>query len=395
MNILNVCSNFDPVTGGGEAERTFQMSKFLLIAGANCRILTVDTGLSKQRKMELGEARVVALPCLLRRFYVPKVSIRYIQQLVEEADIVHLIGHWTLLNALVYWAIRKARKPYVVCPAGALSIFGRSKIIKNIYNVVVGNNLVKDANMCIAVTHQEINCFVSSGITAGKVVVIPNGIADADFISCDVDNFRKKYSLGARPFILFVGRLNLIKGPDLLLRAFCNLKDRIENVDLVFVGPDGGLLKELESLVQEMGLGTRVHFIGYLGGADKSDAYHAAELLVIPSRHEAMSIVALEAGICGTPVLLTDQCGFDQLEETGGGWVVSASVEGLEKRLVEVLLSPELIKPAGLNIKRYVAEYFSWNVVVQTYLSLYSQLVAAPGGAPFARPSTVDQRAGA
>lgn len=390
MNILNVCSDFDPVTGGGEAERTFQMSKFLMIAGANCRILTVDTGLSEQRKMELGEARVVALPCLLRRFYVPKMSLRYIQQLVDEADIVHLIGHWTLLNALVYWAIRRARKPYVVCPAGALSIFGRSKIIKNVYNSIVGNKIVRDANMCVAVTQQEINCFASSGVTAEKVVVIPNGIADAEFISSNVDSFRKEHSLDARPFILFVGRLNLIKGPDLLLRAFCNLKDRIDNIDLVFAGPDGGMLKELESLTEEMGLGNRVHFVGYLGGTDKSDAYHAAELLVIPSRHEAMSIVALEAGICGTPVLLTDQCGFDQLQEKGGGWVVPASVEGLEKGLVEILLNPELIKPAGVSIKKYVAEYFSWNVIVQTYMSLYFQLVAASG-----RTSTIDQRAGA
>jgi glycosyltransferase involved in cell wall biosynthesis len=150
------------------------------------------------------------------------------------------------------------------------------------------------------------------------------------------------------------------------------------------------MLKELESLTEEMGLGNRVLFVGYLGGTDKSDAYHAAELLVIPSRHEAMSIVALEAGICGTPVLLTDQCGFDQLQEKGGGWVVPASVEGLEKGLVEILLNPELIKPAGVSIKKYVAEYFSWNVIVQTYMSLYFQLVAASG-----RTSTIDQRAGA
>jgi glycosyltransferase involved in cell wall biosynthesis len=395
MNILNVCSNFDPVTGGGEAERTFQMSKYLLVEGVNCRILTVDNGLNEQRKIALGDAMVIVLPCLLRRFYVPRVSLRYIQQLVDEADVVHLIGHWTLLNALVYWAIKRARKPYVVCPAGALPIFGRSKIIKKIYNLIIGSKIVRDANMCISITDQEVDCFISSGVPPEKVLVIPNGIADADFTSCQVDNFRKKYSLGVRPFILFVGRLNLIKGPDLLLRAFCNVINRIDNVDLVFVGPDGGLLQELESLARATGLENRVHFIGYLGGADKSDAYHAAELLVIPSRHEAMSIVALEAGICGTPVLLTDQCGFDQLQETGGGWVIPASVEGLEKGLVEILLRPELIKLAGVNIKSYVAENFSWNTIVQAYMGMYVQLIAVSNGMSFAQTSTVDQRAGA
>ena len=374
MKILNVCANFDPFTGGGEAERSFQMSKSLLLTGEDCRVLTVDTGLTDLRKNALGETGVIALPCWFKRFYVPKVSLRYIQQLVDAADFIHLIGHWTVLNVLVYRAIRRAKKPYVICPAGALFIFGRSKILKLIYNVLIGNRIIKNANACIAVTDEERNYFISSGVAARKVIVIPNGIAESDFKSSDVDVFRRKNSLVSKRFILFVGRLNLIKGPDLLLRAFCNIKDQHNNIDLVFVGPDGGLLRELKSLVRLQGAESRVHFAGYLGGADKSDAYHAAEMLVIPSRHEAMSIVALEAGMCGTPVLLTDQCGFNQLEENGCGWVVPASVEGLERGLAAILSNPEQIESAALNIKKYVTEHYSWNVVVQSYRGLYAQL---------------------
>lgn len=380
MNVLNVCSNFDPITGGGEAERSFQMSKFLLMAGVTCRVLTINTGLSGQRINALGEAGVIALPCWVRRFYIPKVSLLHIQRLVDASDVVHLVGHWTILNALVYRAIRKTKKPYVVCPAGALSIFGRSKILKKIYNLMIGNKIIRNAATCIAVTSGEKNYFISSGVAAERILVIPNGIAAADFISNDVGGFRKKYALGPKPFVLFVGRLNLIKGPDLLLQAFCNLKNRIGNVDLVFVGPDGGMQEQLKTLAQEAGVGNRVHFIGYLGGAEKSDAYHAAELLVIPSRHEAMSIVALEAGICGTPVLLTDQCGFDQLAKIGGGWVVPASVAGLEKGLIEVLSHPDLLGPAALSIKQYVAEYFAWDIIVQSYKNLYTHLTVTSAG---------------
>lgn len=380
MNVLNVCSNFDPVTGGGEAERSFQMSQFLLLAGVNCRVLTIDTGLGKQRQMVLGEGRVIALPCLNRRFYIPKVSFRIIEDLVHQSDVVHLIGHWTVLNALVYFALRKAKKPYVICPAGALSIFGRSKALKKIYSFLVGARIIRNAACCIAVTAEEKKYFISSGIAVEKILVIPNGIAATDFTSCNVNNFRKKYALGSRPFVLFVGRLNLIKGPDLLLHAFCSLKDMVRHVDLVFVGPDGGMLEQLKTLAQEAGVAGRVHFLGYLGGDEKSDAYHAAELLVIPSRHEAMSIVALEAGICGTPVLLTDQCGFDQLARIRGGWVVPASITGLQSGMLEVLQSPELLAPAAFNIKQYVTEYFSWNIIIQQYKKIYAQLIATSVG---------------
>jgi glycosyltransferase involved in cell wall biosynthesis len=225
------------------------------------------------------------------------------------------------------------------------------------------------------VTQAEKNYFISSGVASEKIVVLPNGIAESDFVSKNTDEFRKKYSLGARRFILFVGRLNLIKGPDLLLHAFCALKDKIPEVDLVFAGPDGGMLQQLREITEHQGMNNRVHFVGYLGGAEKSDACHAAQLLVVPSRHEAMSIVAIEAGMCGTPVVLTDQCGFEQVQEIGGGWVVPATVEGLTQGLLKVLSQPDLIKPAGLNIRRFVVQYFTWNTVVLSYINLYARLI--------------------
>lgn len=352
------------------------MSKSLLTAGEECRVLTLETGLTDYRINVLGDARVIALPCLLKRFYIPRVSFKYIQQIVDDVDVIHLIGHWTVLNALVYRAAKKSGKPYVVCPAGALAIFGRSKFIKFVYNLIIGKNIIKNANACIAVTADEKDYFVSFGILNKDVVVIPNGIAEDDFKSADVNGFREKNSLGGRPFILFVGRLNLIKGPDLLLQAFRDIKDRYKDVDLVLVGPDGGLQHELKRYVQMEGMEGRVHFIGYVGGADKSNAYHAAELLVIPSRHEAMSIVALEAGVCGTPVLLTDQCGFNQLPEAGGGWTAPATVEGLHQALEKILADREARRSAAQKIKAYVHRYYGWDVIVESYKILYARLLS-------------------
>lgn len=372
MKILNVSNTIDPVTGGGEAERSFQMSKFLAQSGADCRVLTIDTGLSAERKNFLGEGRVIALPCILRRFYIPKFSFRVINEIVADADIVHLMGHWTFLNAIVYLAIRKQNKPYVVCPAGALAIFGRSKLFKQIYNFVIGEKIIRNATMCIAVTPDETGSFVSYGVKPNKIHIIPNGVAEIDFLAEDNKGFREKFGIGVRPFILFVGRLNLIKGPDLLLKAFCEIKNKYPEVDLVFAGPDGGMLSELKSIVKNESAENRVHFLGYLGSIDKSYAYHAAEFLAIPSRHEAMSIVVLEAGVSGTPVLLTDQCGFNQIADMGGGWVVPATVEGLRDGLTDVLSSSGQIEVAASKIKKYVVDNFSWTTIVKEYWKLYS-----------------------
>lgn len=374
MKVLHVNHLIDSAVGGGTAERTFQMSRFLSDAGVRCSILTTNIGLTPERKMGLAGIEVLAYPCYSKRFYLPKFSYREIRQLIKSVDIVHLMGHWTFLNALTYLVASRMGKPYVVCPAGALPIYGRSSIPKKLYNLVVGNRIIANAAGHIAITKDEIPQFQAHSITADRVTVISNGINSADLSERDDDSFRRKYSLGSEPFILFVGRLNRIKGPDLLLKAFYNVKDELPAYHLIFAGPDGGMLAKLKELA-ESGLGKRVHFVGYLGGTDKSWAYHAATLLVIPSRQEAMSIVALEAGITGTPVLLTDRCGFDEIATIGGGMVVPASVEGLQKGLLDILSDTLQLKKMGGNIEKYVRENFTWDSVINKYLQLYRQIL--------------------
>ena len=94
---------------------------------------------------------------------------------------------------------------------------------------------------------------------------------------------------------MFVGRLDPIKGPDLLLEAFSNLNNRFSKFHLLFAGVGNVMQRALENRAGDLGIKDRVHFLGFLSGIKKSWALHSAKLLVIPSRREAMSIVVLEA----------------------------------------------------------------------------------------------------
>ncbi len=380
MKILNVNMSIDPVTGGGTSERTLQMSIHLAKKGMKCSILTTDTGITPDyiKDMERKGVDIYAMQAINSRFYLPKYgSSKTITNLVQQSDIIHIMNHWTVLNALVYNSIRKLRKPYVVCPAGALNIYGRSKISKTVYNWLTGRRIVRNAKRQIAVTYDEINQFISYGVDSSTINVIPNGINEDDFQDKDVIGFREKYDLRNNPFIMFIGRLNHIKGPDLLLRAFCNVKDKLDGYHLVFAGPDGGLLDELKHLSGRSDAGNRVHFIGYIGGKEKSRAYHAADLVVIPSRQEAMSIVLLEGGITKTPVLITDKCGFNEIADVDGGMVVEATIEGLEKGLVEMLKDSSVMKEKGRNLYKYTHDNFIWDKIVDKYINLYQEIVSA------------------
>jgi len=376
MKILNVNNTLDPVNGGGSAERTLQLSRCFADFGADCTVLSLDTGVTEAVRKKAGRARMVTLPCRVERYFVPSLSWRTLSELVLSTDVIQLMNHWTVLNAMVFHYARLYRKPYVVCPAGAIPMFGRSRVLKGFYDMVVGKRIVGEADACIAISRNEIQDIETYGVEQGKIFVIPNGIDPGDYVRQDNQDFRRKYGLPDAPFILFVGRLNRIKGPDLLLEAFTRLV-RTAGLPhhLAFAGPDNGMLDELQTATVRDGMEGRVHFLGHLGGEDKSQAYHAADLLAIPSRQEAMSIVVLESGISGTPVLLTDRCGFDDVALVKGGTVVPASVEGLQEGLRTMTGDPGQLKTMGKNLEMYVRDNFQWERVVKRYLDLFEKIV--------------------
>jgi glycosyltransferase involved in cell wall biosynthesis len=376
MKILNVFMSLDPVNGGGGVERTYQLSKSLIKAGHQCSVLTTDLGLTKERIASMNGVHVIALTSLNKRFYFPKFSFKEIRKTVEDADIVHFMGHWTLLNAIVFKAVQSLKKPYCVCPAGSLPIYGRSKFLKLTFNFLIGRKIIRSASAHIGISVNEIEQYKEYGVSPQKISIIPNGINPEDLNSRDIAHFRDKIGVGNSPFILFVGRLNSIKGPDLLLKAFCQIKDQHEDVHLVFVGPDGGMLKELKQVSERLSVNSKVHFIGYLGGKMKATAYHAADLLAIPSRQEAMSIVVLEAGITATPVILTNRCGFNQVADIGGGVVVNASVVGLKKGLLELLSNRQTLKKLGLVLEKYVRENYTWDSIIQKHIQLFNDVLS-------------------
>jgi len=371
LHILHVNMSLDPVTGGGGAERTVQLARAFVRGGYSSTLLTLDLGLDEQFQEELKQDGLDALllPCVSKRFYIPWLSLRKIASKVKSVDVIHIMGHWTLINMVTFLFCLVYKKPYVVCPAGALPIFGRSKIIKKIYNKLIGQRMIRHADACIAITEHEIEHFANYGVPPSHVSVIPNGINRIDFESVDNNGFKAKHGIKG-PFILFVGRLNEIKGPDLLLDAFIELNGKYPSLELAFAGPDGGMLNDLK----ERSSDPLIHYLGYIGGNEKSQAYHAADLLVIPSRQEAMSIVALEAGASGTPVLITDQCGFDEIETVGGGKVVAATVESIKNGIESMIDGGDLLG-MGESLNSFVNDNYQWDEIAGRYLSVYESIL--------------------
>jgi glycosyltransferase involved in cell wall biosynthesis len=99
---------------------------------------------------------------------------------------------------------------------------------------------------------------------------------------------------------------------------------------------------------------------------------------VVPSRQEAMSIVALEAAVCGTPVMLTDQCGFGEIKMVDPRLEVLATAEGIADGLVQLIMEPGLLDRVGPAFEDFVSRRYTWSVIVSEYLDLYKAILANP-----------------
>jgi glycosyltransferase involved in cell wall biosynthesis len=377
MKVLHVSDAIDPSLGGGTAERTFQLALALHRAGADCTVLCTNLGLGEKRLAELRSIKLIAVPTLMRRFLVPRISWKRISTLVADADVVHVTGHWSVLGALVCLAALRLGRPYVYCPAGSLRVFGRSAPLKRFFNWMVGKRIVLGASRCLAVTALEREQFHEYGVADSEIILLANGVHPDPDMLVDPKAFRDRYGLEGVPLILFLGRLSPIKGPDLLLTAFEKIAAQLASTHLVFAGPDAELGEPLRARVVAAGLSDRVLFTGFLAGQDKQCALAAADLLVVPSRQEAMSLVALEAGLCGTPVLLTDQCGFDEVQSMGGGGVVSVNADELAKAMHALLQDPQGLRAKGERLRELVLSRYTWDGLTQRALALYGDLKSA------------------
>lgn len=204
-----------------------------------------------------------------------------------------------------------------------------------------------------------------AAITGSKDVrVIANGVDTKRFIPEDKVEVRKRWNIPVNtPVIGAVGRLELVKGHDVLLDAMIGLPD---GVICVIVGA-GSQLGALKEKAKALGIEHQVIFVGNVG--ETSGIYSAFDVLCLPSRAEGLPLTVLEAQSCGVPVVATDVGSVRDAVCPDIGRVVSPEdPEELAMALLDMLRDGELTSP-----RAFVAENFSW----ASTLSAYAQLVKA------------------
>lgn len=145
----------------------------------------------------------------------------------------------------------------------------------------------------------------------------------------DPDFFAPKYNGSERQTILVVGNLLAGKGHELVLRALGKLKESHPDLQCKMIG-EGADRDRFTRLAQDLGIGSRVSFLGRRSRTEVADAMRSCTVFVLPSRNEGLGCVYLEAMACGKPAIACNGQGIEEIIRHGeNGWLIP--VDGLEE----------------------------------------------------------------
>lgn len=215
-------------------------------------------------------------------------------------DIVH--GHSSKAGALTRLRLPGFHAPRVYTPHAFRTMDPTLGRIGRLIFGSIETILAKPfTDHLICVSDDEYAHALSLGMPARKLSVIINGVAPPPL---DMANtVRASFGISADTFVFgFVGRLSPQKAPGRLIEAFRNAASRLPNAELIMVG-SGELEQEVRTAIAESGVQKRIRLTSAFTGPQAVPAF---DVLVMPSRYEAMSYVMLEAAASGKPIVSTD-----------------------------------------------------------------------------------------
>jgi glycosyltransferase involved in cell wall biosynthesis len=210
-------------------------------------------------------------------------------------------------------------------------------------------------------------------------MVIPTGIDIENYRNIpSKGHFREKFNIPKeKKIVLFVGRLDPIKGIDILIEAFADIED--EKCLLVIIGPDHGFQNEINRLVKKYELENKVIITGALPDhKDVLSAMNDANVIVVPSRAEAFGMVILEGAVLRKPMVISKNCNIsDQFEDSA--LVTEIKSESIGEAINNILNDHAFGRDLGEKAYNKVVEKFQLSRVVDEFEILFSKLITADG----------------
>jgi glycosyltransferase involved in cell wall biosynthesis len=296
--------------------------------------------------------------------------VPWLKENASRFDAVIVNGLWQYHSFGAWRALRNARVPYFVFTHGMLDPwFKRTYPLKHlkkwIYWPLAEYRVLRDAQAVLFTSEEErLLARKSFWLYRANEHVIAYGTTPPPN---DAAQLREGFlaanpELRGRRVLLFLSRIHVKKGCDLLIRALAGFAATQPALHLVVAGPDQtGWVEALQQLAHRLGVSDRVTWPGMLRGDMKWGAFYAAEAFILPSHQENFGIAVAEALGCGRAVLISDKVNiWREVQSHGAGIVAPDTEEGTLKLLREWLsLTSDQRSTMGRNARALFEERFT------------------------------------
>ena len=392
MRILHVTPYYERAWAyGGIPRIAGALARGLVRRGHQVTVCTTDvqddrSRLARRAKVLVGGGvRVRVFPNLSnhaayhRQLFLPLGLTRYLQRRAGDFDVAHLHGFHNLLGVAAARCLTRAGVPYVLAPNGTAPLIERRQAAKWIFDQTLGREVMPGAARVLAVTEVERRQLRSLGVDAGRLRVLPNPVELSEYEGLKRGRFRQRLGLERHHrLLLYLGRWSPRKRLDVVVRAAAQLCRGDDLVRLVIAGNDMGCGPALRRQVRRAGLEGQVRLVPLLRGQLRLEALADADVVVYPGADEIFGLVVLESMLCGTPVLVADDCGAAELVGRVGGGL--ALPEGDDRALAdgirEVLGSPDTWAANLGRAVPLVRQAFGADVVCAGLERLYQEVVS-------------------
>ena len=236
------------------------------------------------------------------------------------------------------------------------------------------------AIICVGKREQEL---AQERLPHKRVVYLPNGVHPERFATGDGASFRARHGIPPDARVLItIARIDSQKNQLILVRILAELRKRVSNAHVVLVGPVTNMdyLQQVERVARENGVSENLTIVEGIpsGSQDLVDAYHAADVFVLPSVHEPFGIVVLEAWCAGLPVIAARTGGIPYFVEDGcDGLLFEPHDEAALLDAAQNLLTdgPRRVDLAERGRRKAELEY-RWEAVTDRLIGVYEEAIA-------------------